>query len=115
MLIGEKIRELRKKSKMSLVELNKSSGVALATLSRIETGRMTGTIESHMNIAKIFGLSLAELYKDVNLDKEGQSKKETPSEDKNTAIKNLKAKMSQVQRELNECFVMTKNILKMSD
>ena len=63
--IGKKIRILRKAKKMSLVELSKSSEVALATLSRIETGRMVGTLESHMNIAKTLGITLSQLYADV--------------------------------------------------
>ena len=44
MLIGEIIHRLRKEKKMTLVELAEKSGVALATLSRIENGRMTGTL-----------------------------------------------------------------------
>ena len=63
--IGKKIRVLRKSKKMSLIELSKSSGVALATLSRIETGRMIGTLESHMNIAKTLGITLSQLYADM--------------------------------------------------
>jgi len=63
--IGKKIRALRKAKKISLAELSKSSGVALATLSRIETGRMIGTLESHMNIARTLGIRLAELYADI--------------------------------------------------
>jgi quercetin dioxygenase-like cupin family protein len=50
---------------MTLLELSNSSGVALATLSRIENERMTGTIESHMAIAKALGMPLAELYADI--------------------------------------------------
>lgn len=50
---------------MTLAELSKLSGVALATLSRIETGRMTGTLESHMAITKAFGIPLPELYRDL--------------------------------------------------
>ena len=63
--IGKKIRALRKGKKMSLAELSNLSGVALATLSRVETGRMMGTIESHMSIAKTLGIRLAELYAEV--------------------------------------------------
>lgn len=64
--IGKKIKALRKAKKMSLVELSRTSGVALATLSRIENGVMPGTIESHLNISKSLGVTLSELYKDVD-------------------------------------------------
>lgn len=62
MEIGEKIRELRKAKKITLVELSQVTGVAQATLSRIETGIMRGTVESHEKIARALGLTLAEFY-----------------------------------------------------
>ena len=65
MLIGNRIKELRKARKMSLTELSQKSGVQIATLSRIENGKMTGTLDSHMHIAKIFGIELTELYSNV--------------------------------------------------
>lgn len=63
--LGTRIRALRKSAKLTLVELSKLSGVALATLSRIETGRMTGTLECHQAIAKAFGIPLPELYREM--------------------------------------------------
>ena len=60
--VGNRVRELRKTKKITLVELSKHTGIAQATLSRIETGRMLGTVESHAKIADCLGLSLAELY-----------------------------------------------------
>ncbi len=68
MQIGEKIQSLRKAKKISLTELSKTSGVQLATLSRIENLKMTGRLESHIAIAKVLGVSLAELYKDVGIE-----------------------------------------------
>lgn len=62
MTLGRKIREFRQQKDWSLAELSKRSGVALSSLSRIETGRMTGTLESHIQIAKSLGVRLAELY-----------------------------------------------------
>jgi len=62
MEIGKRIREIRKAKKITLVELAELTGVAQATLSRIETGVMIGTIDSHQKIAKALGLSVAELY-----------------------------------------------------
>lgn len=60
--LGQRIRELRKAKKVTLIELSKQTGIAQATLSRIETGGMTGTVESHRKIAECLGLGLAELY-----------------------------------------------------
>jgi len=65
MNIGAAIRNLRKDQGLTLAELSQISKVALATLSRIETGKMTGTLESHMQIAKAFGLSLPQFYSEV--------------------------------------------------
>lgn len=78
--VGNRVRELRKAKKVTLVELSKQTGIAQATLSRIETGTMTGTVESHRKIAEALGLGLAELY--APLDRRYQeivhAKKETP-------------------------------------
>lgn len=60
--LGARIRELRKEKKLTLVDISKKTGVAQATLSRIETGSMIGTVESHQKIADVIGVSLAELY-----------------------------------------------------
>lgn len=63
--ISQKIRSLRKEKKLTLKQLSQASGVALATLSRIETGRMIGTIESHKSIASALGKTLSQLYSDI--------------------------------------------------
>ena len=68
MNIGNAIREIRKLKNMTLEELSQKSGVALATLSRMENNRMTGTIESHKNICKALGVSLSDLYKEIEDD-----------------------------------------------
>lgn len=69
MHVGEVINRIRKEKKMTLFELSKKSGVALATLSRIENGKMTGTLESHMNICRALEIDLLELYKDLSVSK----------------------------------------------
>jgi transcriptional regulator with XRE-family HTH domain len=66
MKIGAVINRFRKDNKMTLAELSEKSGVALATLSRMENGKMTGTLESHMNIAEALGIPLTDLYKDLS-------------------------------------------------
>ena len=62
MEIGERIRTIRQDKRMTLAELSSKSGVAPATLSRIENGIMTGTLKSHMKICEAFGIGLADLY-----------------------------------------------------
>lgn len=63
--LGPRIRQLRKQRGLSLEQVAGKSGVALATLSRIENGKGTGTFRTHRRIADAFGLSLAELYRDL--------------------------------------------------
>lgn len=60
--LGTHIQQIRKVRKMSLTELAKSSNVQIATLSRIENSKMTGTLASHMNIARALGVDITELY-----------------------------------------------------
>lgn len=62
MNLGIRIRELRRDSGLTLEQLSNKSGIALASLSRIENGKMTGTIQSHMKICKALGISLPRLY-----------------------------------------------------
>jgi len=69
MHVGEIIHNIRKEKKMTLVGLSDKSGVALATLSRIENGRMMGTLQSHIDIAKALEISLPDLYKDLSASK----------------------------------------------
>ena len=65
MFIGQKVKELRKARKMTLSALAQKSGVQLATLSRIENLKMTGTLESHMKIAKALDIALPQLYQEI--------------------------------------------------
>ena len=60
--IGTRLRFLRKSQKVTLVELAKVSGVDAATISRIETGKMSGTLESHIKLAAALGLKVTDLY-----------------------------------------------------
>lgn len=65
--LGLKIRNLRREKKITLIELSKMTGIAQATLSRMETGLMMGTIQSHQKIAETLGVSVAELYQEIDL------------------------------------------------
>jgi len=60
--LGQKLKELRKIQNMTLVQLSEKSGVQVATLSRIENERMTGTLESHMAIATALSVDVTQLY-----------------------------------------------------
>lgn len=68
MKIGKRIRILRKEKDITLEDLSKKSGVALATLSRMENDKMTGTLSSHNRICKALGVSIAELYRELEDD-----------------------------------------------
>ncbi len=65
MKIGKKLKMLRKDRKMTLKELSRKSGVAIATLSRMEHDIMTGTLKSHINICKALGVGLADFYREL--------------------------------------------------
>ena len=60
--LGDHIRALRKERGLTIVKVAKSSGIDQATLSRIENGKMTGTLDSHRRIALCLGVSLPALY-----------------------------------------------------
>lgn len=68
MNIGAQIKKMRKLKKLSLTTLSQDSGVQIATLSRIENGKMAGTLQSHFMIAKALGLDIAELYQGMQED-----------------------------------------------
>ena len=69
MHVGEIIHNIRRERKITLLELSRKSGVALATLSRIENGKMTGTLKSHICVANALEVSLPELYKNLDASK----------------------------------------------
>ncbi|MBI4227875.1 MAG: helix-turn-helix transcriptional regulator [Candidatus Omnitrophica bacterium] len=64
--IGARIRSLRKARGLSLEGLAAHSGVALATLSRLENGKAGGTLTTHQKIAEGLRSSLADLYRDLD-------------------------------------------------
>lgn len=65
MNVGAIIHRLRKERKLTLLELSNRSGVALATLSRMENGKMTGTLDSHIRICAALEVPLPDLYTDL--------------------------------------------------
>jgi transcriptional regulator with XRE-family HTH domain len=56
--IGARIRALRLKKKMGLVELGSHTGLSPALLSKIERGRMFPTLPTLLRIALVFGVGL---------------------------------------------------------
>src|SRR3989338_5891578 len=64
--LGIRIRDLRRQKKITLIELSKTTGIAQATLSRMETGLMLGTVKSHQKISEALGVSLGELYQSLD-------------------------------------------------
>ena len=56
--IGGKIRSLRLKKKMGLVELGRHTGLSPALLSKIERGHLFPTLPTLLRIALVFGVGL---------------------------------------------------------
>jgi transcriptional regulator with XRE-family HTH domain len=58
-LIGERIRSMRLKRSMGLVELGRLSGLSASFLSQLETGRVVPTIRNLARIALVFEKDLS--------------------------------------------------------
>jgi transcriptional regulator with XRE-family HTH domain len=56
--IGAKVRTLRLKKKMGLVELGLHTGLSAAMLSKLERGRLFPTLPTLLRIALVFGVGL---------------------------------------------------------
>ena len=99
--LGARIRTIRKQKKMTLVELSQSTGVAQASLSRIETGIMNGTVESHRKISEALGMSLAELYKGLDPKAEEISYQSHEDAKQSAVIKNDDIRLELLTTQLN--------------
>src|SRR3712207_5584664 len=60
--IGQKLRALRLKKKMGLVELGKHSSLSPALLSKIERGRLIPTLPTLLRIALVFSVGLEHFF-----------------------------------------------------
>jgi len=78
MKIGKKLKSLRTSRKITLKELSKKSGIQIATLSRMENDIMTGTLESHISICKVLGISLSDFYKELEEERKTVSLRKGP-------------------------------------
>lgn len=62
--IGEKLRTLRLRKSMGLVELGKHTGFSAALLSKIERGKLFPTLPTLLRIAMVFGVGLDYFFTD---------------------------------------------------
>src|SRR3954470_6314495 len=62
--IGEKVKALRLRKKMGLVELGTHSGLSAAMLSKIERGRLVPTLPTLLRIALVFSVGLDHFFGD---------------------------------------------------
>jgi len=60
--IGERIRRLRLKKSMGLVELGKHTGLSASYLSQLETGRVVPTLRNLARIAMVFSKDLSYFF-----------------------------------------------------
>ncbi len=60
--IGDRIRRLRLKKSMGLVELGKHSGLSASFLSQLETGRVVPTLRNLARIAMVFSKDLSYFF-----------------------------------------------------
>jgi transcriptional regulator with XRE-family HTH domain len=62
--LGEKLRTLRLKKSMGLVELGKHTGLSAAMLSKLERGKLFPTLPTLLRIAMVFGVGLDHFFTD---------------------------------------------------
>lgn len=70
-LLGARIKELRKKAKISQEELAEKIGINYKNLSRIEAGRGYPTLETLETIAKVLNLEIRDFFEFQHLDSAG--------------------------------------------
>lgn len=63
-LIGEKLRSLRLRKGMGLVELGKHTGLSAALLSKLERSKLFPTLPTLLRIAMVFGVGLDYFFTD---------------------------------------------------
>ncbi len=63
--LGDVIRRLREDKGYTLKDLADITGIQIATLSRIENNKMSGTVENLMLIGKALRLKMSELFVEI--------------------------------------------------
>ena len=99
--LGAKIRNLRRQKKITLIELSKITGVAQATLSRMETGLMMGTVKNHQKIAEALGISLGQLYGGIDSRYE-RTRHQSASSDRKIFVKTDQMKCELLTQEVTK-------------
>ena len=64
--IGDRIRNYRKRKKLSLAELSDHTGLSAALLSKIERGNIFPTLPTLLRIAMVFGVGLEQFFAEEN-------------------------------------------------
>ena len=62
--LGEKLRTLRLRKSMGLVELGKHAGLSPAMLSKLERGKLYPTLPTLLRISMVFGVGLEHFFTD---------------------------------------------------
>src|SRR5450755_4992746 len=62
--IGEKLRAMRLRKSMGLVELGKHTGLSAAMLSKLERGKLFPSLPTLLRIALVFGVGLEYFFSD---------------------------------------------------
>jgi transcriptional regulator with XRE-family HTH domain len=62
--VGEKLRALRLKKKIGLVELGRHTGLSAAMLSKVERGKLYPTLPTLLRIALVFSVGLEYFFSD---------------------------------------------------
>jgi transcriptional regulator with XRE-family HTH domain len=62
--LGEKLRTLRVRKSMGLVDLGKHTGLSAAMLSKLERGKLFPTLPTLLRIAMVFGVGLEYFFTD---------------------------------------------------
>ena len=62
--IGEKLRSMRLRKSMGLVELGKHTGLSAALLSKLERGKLFPTLPTLLRISMVFGVGLDYFFPD---------------------------------------------------
>ena len=85
--VGSRLRALREAEDVTLVELAKASGVDAATISRIETGKMSGTLHSHIRLATALGRKITDLYAGIEEERAKDAVTvQSPSQSKDVSV-----------------------------
>jgi transcriptional regulator with XRE-family HTH domain len=65
--IGQRLRRLRLKHSMGLVELGRRTGLSASFLSQIETGRVVPTLRNLARVSMVFGKELSYFFSEENV------------------------------------------------